>query len=166
MQLEIRQGDILSFEGDGLVLPTISDGQMCDGLAARAKRIVGEDIERDVCNHTPIAVGAAIVTDAPRMSVRHLIHVPLVEELGMRVGIENVRRATRAGLLAALRHELANVAVPGLGYGEEGVPHDEAARAIIDELNAFKRDFPTTVALIDEDEDMIDAFRGYTKSGR
>ena len=90
--------------------------------------------------------------------MRHLIHVPLIEESGMRVGIENIRRATRAGLLGATRLGLDSVAIPGIGYGETGVPHDEAARAIVDEAMAYRGPHPTSVVLVDQDERMVAAF--------
>lgn len=159
MQIELREFDIITFEGDGLVLPTVSTGEMIEGLAARVKERVGRAIEQEVTAHAPIAVGAALVTEAPNLGVRHLIHVPLVETEGVRVGVENIRRATRAGLLGAAHHSLEVIAIPGMGYGETGVPHDEAARAIIDEVSAFKQTHPLTVYLIDTDEDMVEAFQ-------
>ena len=159
MQIEVIEADLLAFEGDAILVPTISDGTMSEGIAARVREIVGAEIEREVMSHAPIAVGAALVTKAPNMGVRYLIHVPLLEEIGMRIGVENIRRATRAGLLGATRFELDRVGVPGIGYGESGVPHDEAARAIIDEVAACKGSHPTQVALIDRDAEMLDAFR-------
>ncbi|MCA9667556.1 MAG: macro domain-containing protein [Myxococcales bacterium] len=158
MQIEVRTGDILAFEGDAIILPTLSDGSMQEGIAAAVREIVGGEVEEQVRAHAPIAVGAAFVTEAPGLGVRHLIHVPLIEESGMRVGIENIRRATRAGLLGATRLGLDSVAIPGIGYGETGVPHDEAARAIVDEAMAYRGPHPTSVVLVDQDERMVAAF--------
>ena len=157
MQIEVKNIDVLAFEGDGLILPTLSDGVMQEGLAARVRELVGDEIEAEVTAHAPIAVGAALVTDAPNLNLRKLIHVPLLEKPGLRVGVENIRRATRAGLLAADRFQLQRIALPGMGYGEIGVPVDEAARAMIDEIIAFRRPFPLCVVLMDTDEEMIDA---------
>lgn len=156
--IEIRQEDIVTFDGDGLLLPTLSPGTMIEGLAARVKEIVGQGVEDAVVLHAPIAVGAAMLSDAPSMAVRHLIHAPVAEAPGEKSRIENVRRATRAGLLAANHYELERIAIPGIGYGESGIPHDEAARAIIDEIRGFKGSFPKQIYLIDEDIDMVDAF--------
>jgi O-acetyl-ADP-ribose deacetylase (regulator of RNase III) len=158
MLIEVRQADLLTFEGDAIILPTISSGVMDQGFAARFLELVGHEIEKQVVGHAPIAVGAALLTEAPNTTVRYLIHVPVVEETGMRVSVENIRRAARAGLLGASRYELERVAMPGVGYGEGGVPHEEAARAIVDEVIAFKAPFPTGVTLMDEDEEMLDAF--------
>ena len=108
--------------------------------------------------HVPLAVGAALVTDGGKMSVDYIIHTPIMEQPGMRVGVENIRRATRAGLLAATHYQLDSLGIPGMGYGENGVPHDEAARAIIDEVRAYKGQGPSQVTLMDRSDDMYEAF--------
>lgn len=158
MQLEIRQGDPLSFDGDALLVPTNSDGRMVDGLAARIRDAAGPDVQEEILRSAPIAVGAAVVTGAGALPARRLIHVPVVEEPGLRPGIESIRRATRAGLLAANHFRLDRIAIPGIGCGENGVPHDETARAIINELRAFKGQAPNYVTLVDPDLEMIQAF--------
>lgn len=158
--IELRQGDPLSYEGDALVLPTVSEARMVEPLAARVKAAAGRVVEEEAVRSAPIAVGAAVVTGAGELtSVRQVIHVPLVEQPGMKVGVENVRRATRASLLAANHVQLPRIAIPGFGYGELGVPYDEAARAIIDEIRAFRGSCPQTVALIDTELNMLMALR-------
>ena len=160
MEIEIKQADPLVFVGDALLLPTNSYGKMLDGLAARVKEAVGEEIEQEAIRSAPIAVGAAVVTEAGSLGIARLIHVPVVEHPGMRVGIESVRRATRAGLLAANHFKFDKMCIPGFGYGENGIPYDETARAIIDEIRAFKGTCPTAVVLADTDATMTQAFRG------
>jgi O-acetyl-ADP-ribose deacetylase (regulator of RNase III) len=157
--IELRQGDPLGFEGDALVVPTVSEARMVEPLAARVKSAAGREVEEEAVRSAPIAVGAAVVTGAGTLPVRQIIHVPLVEQPGMKVGVENIRRATRAGLLAANHFQLPRIAIPGFGYGELGVPYDEAARAIIDEVRAFRGQCPQGVALIDTDVWMLVALR-------
>lgn len=159
MDIEIRQVDPLEFVGDALLLPTNSYGQMQEGLAARVKETIGESVEQEAGRSAPIAVGAAIMTDAGPLKITKLIHIPVVEHPGMRAGIEGVRRATRAGLLAANHFKHETICIPGFGYGGNGIPYDETARAIIDEICAFKGAWPTAVVLADTDPDMIQAFR-------
>lgn len=166
MQFEVRNDDYLAVEGDGLLVPTVTDGTMREGIAARVREVVGDEIEAQVVKHAPIAVGAALVTDAPGLDVRKLIHAPLVDQAGLRVGVENIRRATRAALLAVARYDLDRLVIPGMGYGENGVPTDEAARAIIDEVIAFKSPPPSVVVLIDADTEMSQAFEQQLGSGR
>lgn len=158
MEIEISQGDPVTYVGDGLVLPTNSYGQMSEGLAGRVRRAGGKDLEKEALRSAPIAVGAAVATSGGKLGVDKVIHVPVVEQAGLRIGIENVRRATRAGLLAANHFRLDRICIPGFGYGENGIPYDETARAIIDELSAFKGNCPSHVTLMDTDEEMIRAF--------
>jgi ADP-ribose pyrophosphatase YjhB (NUDIX family) len=84
----------------------------------------------------PIAVGAAIVTTAGQLPAKHVIHVPTMEEPGMKIGAENVRRAARAALIAADRNHFKVIAMPGIGTDLGEVPVDEAARAIVEEIRA------------------------------
>jgi O-acetyl-ADP-ribose deacetylase (regulator of RNase III) len=78
-----------------------------------------------------------------------------MEEPGMKIGVENVRRATRAALLAAGRNGYETIAFPGMGTGTGQVPYDEAARAMVDELRAHRQPMPATVYLVDIDDEML-----------
>lgn len=157
-QIDVQNADLLTFDGDAILVPTISDGMMVEGIAARVKKAAGGDVEADAATHAPIAVGAALVTEGYKLKAPHIIHAPIMEQPGMRVGVENIRRATRAGLLAATYYEMEHIAIPGMGYGENGVPHDEAARAIIDEVRAYKGETPSQVTLMDGGQEMFDSF--------
>lgn len=160
IEIEVVQGDLAHMSAAGLVVPTNAYGLMSDGVAVRIKAIAGGAPEQEATQSAPIAVGAAVVTDAGALrDVSKLIHVPVVDAAGMRVGIENVRRATRASLLAAAHFQLESIAIPGIGYGENGIPYDETARAILDEVRAFKGDNPKKVLLVDLDPTMIEAFQ-------
>ena len=69
----------------------------------------------------PIAVGAAVVTNAGQLPARRVIHAPTMEQPGTKVGVENVRRATRAALLAAAHHNLELIAIPGMTFSTKNV---------------------------------------------
>ena len=115
-------------------------------------------IEEEARASAPIAVGAAVITTGGELFVKAVIHAPTMEEPGMKIGVENVRRATRAALLAASRSSHETIAFPGLGTGVGGVPYDEAARAMVDELRAHKQPQPSIVYLIATNDDMLFAF--------
>jgi O-acetyl-ADP-ribose deacetylase (regulator of RNase III) len=156
--IEVRCEDPLSFEGDAIILPTLSDGRMCFGVAKRVKQRGGASIERQAIERAPIAVGAAVLSDGGKLGVTHVIHAPLLEQLGMRIGVENIRRSTRAGLLAATHFKLERVVIPGIHYEGLVVPDDEAARAIIDEVRAYRGTPPSEIHLMDENKRMYNAF--------
>jgi O-acetyl-ADP-ribose deacetylase (regulator of RNase III) len=78
-----------------------------------------------------------------------------MEQPGSKIGVENVRRATRAALLAAAHHNLEVIAIPGMGTGLGGVDPTDAARALVDELRAHKQPRPSTVYLVDINDEIL-----------
>jgi O-acetyl-ADP-ribose deacetylase (regulator of RNase III) len=81
-----------------------------------------------------------------------------MEEPGLKIGVENVRRATRAALIAAARNNFDVIAIPGIGTGIGGVGFEEAARAMVDELRAHRGAKPSTVYLVDNEDALLLAF--------
>ena len=103
------------------------------------------------------SVAVAIVTTAGQLPAKNVIHVPTMEEPGMMIGAENVRRAARAALIAADRNNFKVIAIPGIGTDLGNVPIDEAARAIVEEIRAHRRPNPETIYLVDMNEEMVAA---------
>ena len=82
----------------------------------------------------PITRGWAVVTTAGKLHSKAVIHAPTMEEPGMKIGVENVRRATRAAMLAAARYNHATIAFPrpaGMSAAAAGSLHAELERAIV-----------------------------------
>ena len=165
IQIDIQQADLLTAAEDAVVIPTLSDGRMAEGIARRARRLGGPEVEEGATRCAPIAVGAAVMTTAGELPAKNVIHVPIIEQQGMRMGVENIRRATRAALLAATHYNLARIAVTGMGYEDGTVPLDEVARAIIDEVRAYKSTPPNEVVLMDTNESMLKAFHAELGEG-
>src|SRR5213595_914231 len=140
MQIHLAKSDITTMAVDAVVNPANSMGIMGGGVAAALSRI---------------AVGAAVVTNAGKLFAKQVIHAPTMEQPGMKVGVENVRRATRAALLAAARLEIEVLAIPGMGTGLGGVDPADAARAMVDELRAHRQPKPATVYLVDIDDEIL-----------
>src|SRR6187551_2304027 len=155
MQIHLAKSDITTMAVDAVVNPANSMGIMGGGVAAALSRKGGPSIQKEAMSLAPIAVGAAVVTNAGKLFAKSVIHAPTMEEPGMKIGVENVRRATRAALLAAGRNGYETIAFPGMGTGTGQVPYDEAARAMVDELRAHKMPQPSTIWLIATNHDMI-----------
>jgi O-acetyl-ADP-ribose deacetylase (regulator of RNase III) len=149
MQVHVVLADVVELPVDAIVVPTDSSGQMNEGLALAAKARAGEAVEREVVQCAPIAVGAAVVTPGGGLFAKHVIHVPIVEEPGLKITIEAVRRATRAALLAAAAHCLNVVALPFMGRRPSELTNGETARAMVDELRAHRHPYPATIYLAD-----------------
>ena len=155
MQIHLAKTDITEMAVDAVVNPANSLGIMGGGVAGALSRRGGPSIQREAMSLAPIAVGAAVVTNAGQLWAKFVIHAPTMEEPGSKVGVENVRRATRAALLAAAHHGFDVIALPGMGTGLGGVDPADAARAIVDELRAHRQPKPTTVYLVDLNDEIL-----------
>ena len=164
MQIHVAKSDLVDMPVDAVVNPANSQGSMVNGVASALLERGGAQIEQEVRSSAPIAVGAAVVTTAGSLFAKHVIHAPTMEEPGMKIGVENVRRATRAALIAAARNGFETIAFPGMGTGVGGVPVDEAARAMVDELRAHKQPKPSQVYLVATSEILLSAFDAALKN--
>jgi len=158
MQVHVAQAEVADLPVDAIINPANSQGIMGGGIAGRIRRLGGDEIQAEAMKRAPIAVGAALVTGAGSLPAKHVIHVPTMEEPGMRIGVENIRRAARAALIAAHANKFQVVGIPGMGTDVGGVAIEEAARAIVEEIRAHKKPFPETIYLVDPSPDMVAAF--------
>jgi O-acetyl-ADP-ribose deacetylase (regulator of RNase III) len=158
MQVHVARADIYTLPVDAIVNPANSLGIMGGGTSGLIRRHGGDAIQHAAMAAAPIAIGAAVVTIAGALPCRHVIHAPTMEEPGIKIGAENVRRAARAALIAADANQFKMIAFPGMGTDLGDVPADEAARAIVEEIRAHKRPFPETVYLVDPVQSTVEAF--------
>jgi len=140
---------------DAVVSPANSLGIMGGGVAGALSRKGGPLIQREAMSLAPIAVGAAVVTNAGHLWAKNIIHAPTMEEPGQKVVVESVRRAMRAALLAAAQRGFEVIAVPGLGTGLGGADPADAARAMVNELRAHRQANPSTVWLVDTNDQIL-----------
>ena len=157
MQVHVAKSDLWSLPVDAIVNPANSLGIMGGGIGGTLRREGGNIIQEAAMAAAPIAVGAALVTTAGQLPAKNIIHVPTMEEPGMKIGAENVRRAARAALIAADRNGFKVIGIPGIGTDLGEVPFDEAARAIVEEVRAHRRPCPETIYLVDQNDEMIAA---------
>ena len=157
MQVHVAKADLWSMPVDAVVNPANSLGIMGGGIGGSLRRQGGDVIQQAAMAAAPIAVGAAIVTTAGQLPAKSVMYVPTMEEPGMMIGAENVRRAARAALIAADRNGFKVIAIPGIGTDLGSVPIDEAARAIVEEIRAHRRPNPETIYLVDQNEIMLAA---------
>jgi O-acetyl-ADP-ribose deacetylase (regulator of RNase III) len=155
MQVHLAKSDITDMAVDAVVSPANSLGIMGGGVAGALSRKGGPLIQREAMSLAPIAVGAAVVTNAGHLWAKSIIHAPTMEEPGQKVVVESVRRAMRAALLAAAQRGFQVIAVPGLGTGLGGADPAEAARAMVNELRAHRQANPSTVWLVDTNDQIL-----------
>jgi len=157
MQVHVAKAELWTLPVDAVVNPSNSLGIMGGGVGGALRRQGGDVIQQAAMAAAPIAVGAALVTTAGQLPAKNVIHVPTMEEPGMAIGAENVRRAARAALIAADRNNFKVIAIPGIGTDLGNVPLDEAARSIVEEIRAHRRPNPETIYLVDTNDEMITA---------
>jgi O-acetyl-ADP-ribose deacetylase (regulator of RNase III) len=145
-------------EVDAFVCPTNSEGVMSHFPASKIRDLAGPGIEEQVKPHTPLAIGAAVITTAGRMRARHLIHVPDTTKPGGKVQVEDVLRATSAVIVAARAKGFVSLAIPLMGAFESGIPAEEAARAIHSEFKSYRGDRPLKILLMARDTTDVEVF--------
>lgn len=156
MQVHVAKGEIAELNVDALVNPGNSEGSMRSGVADHIRQAGGDAIESEAKQAAPVAIGAALLTSAGELTAKHVIHVPIMARAVDSSTSEEVRRATRAALLAASAKQLSTIAIPAMGSFGEGVPLDEMARAIVEEVKAHKKEFPAEVYLVDNRDHIVE----------
>lgn len=157
MEILIKQADILAIDVEAIVYPGTTTGDFAGDLGERILKSAGDDVQDTTQATAPIAVGAATVLEPRGLRADHLIYSPLVLESGEKVTVENVRRCTRAALVATVAKNLLSVAVPVIHPSSEEMTLLETARAMLDELRGFRSETEVDVYLIDPDEAVIDS---------
>jgi O-acetyl-ADP-ribose deacetylase (regulator of RNase III) len=160
MSIVVKLGDITSLVCDAIVNPANSFGYMGGGVAGAIKRIGGVEIENEAINQAPIEVGKAVSTTAGDLPCKCVIHAPTMKQPAMRIGVENVKMATKAALTLAADQKLKTIAIPGMGTGVGGVSYRASAEAMTTIAKKFEDKFEEII-LIDRNEEMIDSFNSF-----
>ena len=157
MTIEVKLGDITSIQCDAIINPANSYGYMGGGVAGAIKRKGGTEIEKEAISKAPIKVGNAISTTAGNLPNRYVIHAPTMERPAMRIGIENVEKATYAAFNLGLKLNVKSIAIPGMGTGVGQVSEIDSAKVIVKIAKEFENKFEKII-LVDYNKSMIDAF--------
>jgi len=155
----VVHGSILDMDVQAIVNAANSRGIMGGGVAGIIKHAAGPEVEEEARRQAPIPVGSAVLTSGGRTRYQAIIHAPTMPEPGMRIDPRNVALATRAALALADARGFASVAIPGMGTGVGGVAYTDAAAMMIKEIRAFVPRALQTVALVDVDPAMVQAWR-------
>ncbi|MEM4389555.1 MAG: macro domain-containing protein [Candidatus Micrarchaeia archaeon] len=163
MKIDVLRGDITRVECDALVNPANSACRMGGGVALAIRQAGGEEIEREAVAKAPVPVGKAVATTAGKLPAKFVLHAPTMRTPG-KTDVAAVRKAVKAALELACELRLGTIAFPGMGTGVGGVPLDEAARAMVEEIVGWKEDFPKRVLLVARDEALARAFGNAVKA--
>lgn len=145
-------------EVDAFVCPVNSECNYTTYPASRIKELSGLPLEELLRPHTPLAIGAAFVTEAGRLKAKYLIHVPNTNTPGEQVQVEDIARATAAVIVTCELKGYNSVAIPLMGAFDTGIPAEEAARAIHSEFRSHRGERPSRVLFVARSTDEIDVF--------
>ncbi|MDH5589486.1 MAG: macro domain-containing protein, partial [Gemmatimonadota bacterium] len=142
--IRVEQGDITSFEGDGVVNAANNHLQLGAGVAGAIREKGGHQIQEEcdlyVRTHGPLRLGEAAVTGAGNLRARWVIHAAAMGD--ERPSEDSIRRSARRALFLAAEHQMNSIAFPVLGSGVGGFPFESAARYIIEEIREHSREHP------------------------
>ena len=157
MQVTVVEGDIAQLEVDAVGNAANDRLWMGAGVAGALKRAGGDEIEREAMALGPVPVGSAVVTSGGRLKARYVVHGAVMGQ-DLRTDAALVRQTTRSCLEAADRLGVASLALPAFGTGVGGVPVADCARAMVDEVRAFRAGALERVVLAVLGEDARAAF--------
>ena len=160
MTIIVEKGDLTKVICEAIVNPANSFGYMGGGVAGAIKQIGGIAIEKEAVSKGPIPVGRAVATTSGSLPCKYVIHAPTMKQPAMKIGVDNVKRATKAALDLALDLDLKSIAIPGMGTGVGGVETRIAAKAIVDIVKQYESKIEK-IMLIDRNSEMVEAFKKY-----
>jgi O-acetyl-ADP-ribose deacetylase (regulator of RNase III) len=137
LRLEVREGDIATFEADAIANAANDRLWMGAGVAGALKRAGGDEIEREAMALGPIPLGSAVATTSGRLSARWVIHGAVMGQ-DLRTDAELVRRTTRSCLELADELGCRSLALPAFGTGVGGFSLSECARIMVGEARSFE----------------------------
>jgi len=160
MTIVVEKGDLTKISCDAIVNPANSYGYMGGGVAGAIKRVGGIEIEKEAVSKAPITIGKTVATISGSLPCRYVIHAPTMKRPAMRIGVKNVKLATRAAFETGIKLNLESIAIPGMGTGVGGVQVDKAAEAIVSLAKEYEDKFEK-IFLIDRNEEMIESFKRF-----
>ncbi|MCC5941182.1 MAG: macro domain-containing protein [Balneolaceae bacterium] len=129
INLEIRKGDITKQpDCDSIVNAANAQLKSGGGVAGAIHSIGDPELEIETSKFAPIKTGEAVITSAPKMPNRYIVHC-----LGPVYGKDKpedmlLGNCYKNALLIADKYEVKSIAFPAISTGIFGYPVDEAAR--------------------------------------
>ncbi len=129
-RIQVRQGDITTYDGDAIVNAANNHLQLGAGVAGAIRNRGGPSIQEECDRHGPIRVGQAAITGGGALPVRWVIHAASMGDEP--VSERSIRESTEASLGLAEQHDIRRIAFPVLGSGIGGFGFRKAATIMRD----------------------------------
>ncbi len=147
VKIEIRKGDITTFEGDAIVNAANNQLWMGGGVAGAIKRVGGQEIEKEAVSKGPIPIGGAISTSAGKLRVKSVIHAAVMGR-DLKTSGDYIKAATINALKEAEKLKLRTIAFPALGTGVGGFPYEECARIMKESIEEMEKEISSVQEIV------------------
>lgn len=147
VKIEIKKGDITTFEGDAIVNAANNQLWMGGGVAGAIKKVGGQEIEKEAVSKGPISIGDAISTSAGKLKVKFVIHAAVMGR-DLKTSEEYIKAATINALKEAERLKVKTIAFPALGTGVGGFPYEECARIMKKSIEEIEREISSIQEIV------------------
>ncbi len=134
--IEVIQGDITDYDGDGIVNAANNHFWMGGGVAGAIKRRGGQVIEQEAMKLGPKPVGEAVITGGGTLKAKHVVHAAVMGQ-DLATDADKILDATRSSLRIAESNGIRSLALPALGTGVGGFPVSEAAQIMTGAVRKF-----------------------------
>lgn len=162
MEVHAAQSDITTFAVDGIVVPCSASAINC-GFLTLIEDKGGDELSAHLKAKAPLAIGAAIIADCPKLSAQNAILVPIIKHPEDDVATELLRRAVKAALIASKVKGYQSIALPRMVCEEGGATIAEATRAVVQELRTHVDALPEKIYLVDPEESTVQIFENAIK---
>ncbi len=146
--------DLAFVDVDAVVRPATDLLEPTASALRHFDEIGGPRFKQQLQIRDPMAIGAAIVTDAGELASEFVIHA-IIRSVSEQVSADGVRRALVSALQRAVTWQFGAVALPPVGTGPGNLPIERAAQLMCEVLRAHTEQeaFPSDVRIVVETEE-------------
>ncbi|MCZ6916218.1 MAG: macro domain-containing protein [Gemmatimonadetes bacterium] len=158
--------DNLAFvDVDAVVRPATDVLEPTTSALRHFDEIGGTRFKEQLQLRDPLAIGAAVVTDAGELASKFVIHA-IIRSGSEQVSADGVRRALVSTLQRAAAWQFGAVALPPVGTGPGNLPIEQAAQLMCEVVQAHTRQeaFPSEIRIVVETEDEKTMFEHLLKT--
>lgn len=165
-RIRVVVGDVTDQAVDAIVNAANTDLELGAGVAGAIRRKGGPSIQEACRKLAPVALGAAVVTEAGRLPARYVIHAASMSATALTTE-RSLRDSVRNSLARCLEHGIQTVAFPAIGTGVAGFPMDRCAEIMVAEAREHlsRAPLPETVTFVLLDAAGAEAFRRALQAG-
>lgn len=159
-QVEIRRGDPLDVEAEGLIHPTTCTESPAGDWHEEILRGAGERILRELQSKQPLRIGNVLVTSGGDLPHEKLVHLPVQTAPDVPTTPRNIQVALRSGLVAVDEPSVRRVVLPRpIPNNQEELSLEEVASTLVEDLLQYPPRHFRRILLVDRDEAWIDVLR-------